>query len=73
MVNENNIALKTRSHFVNSQLFCYLGLDLEVLKALYDLVKEKANKLYMWKGVKWTRLKSAQPGHLKVIVIACIS
>ncbi|CAB4016757.1 Hypothetical predicted protein [Paramuricea clavata] len=43
----------------------YTGLNLEVLKALYDLIKEKANKLYMWKGVKWTRLKNAQPGHLK--------
>ena len=52
--------------------FYHLGLHLEVLKTLYNLVKDKANKLYMWKGVKWTKRKSALPAHLKVFVIACI-
>ena len=30
--------------------FAYLGISIDVLKVLFDFVKEKVNNLYMWKG-----------------------
>ena len=49
--------------------FYQLGLNLGVLQALFNLVKKKADNLYMWKGVKWTRLKGVTAPHLKVITL----
>ena len=49
--------------------FAYLGISIDVLKVLFDFVNEKVNNLYIWKGVKWARLKGVQNRHLKVITV----
>jgi hypothetical protein len=36
-------------------LWNFLGLDLSVLRAIYNLVQEKASRLHMWKGKKKTK------------------
>jgi hypothetical protein len=54
----------SRNNYVFNQIF--LGLDLQVLEALFDLVNVKANNLYMWKGLKYTRLKGVLSAHLQV-------
>ena len=42
------------------------GLDISVVCAIYDLVKEKAARLHMWKGTKSTRRKYKGNKYLRV-------
>jgi hypothetical protein len=45
------------------------GLEKQVFLALFELIKEKASRLYTWKGKRMTRNKSVKNHYLKVIKI----
>ena len=47
-------------------LYIIAGLEIDVLYAIHNLVKEKAGRLHMWKGSKKTRDKHATTQYIKV-------
>jgi hypothetical protein len=49
-------------------IFCVVGLDITIVRALHNLVKRKAARLHMWKGKKNTRTYNTNR-YLKVGII----
>lgn len=48
------------------QLIFTLGLDISVLRAIHNLVQEKASRLHMWKGKKKTKEKFVGKVYIEV-------
>ena len=48
------------------QLIFILGLDISVLRAIHDLVQDKASRLHMWKGKKKTKEKLVGKVYIEV-------
>ena len=61
---KNNAVLKLSLYLMstNNRL---PGLDISVVRAIYDLVKEKAARLHMWKGTKSTSRKYKENKYLR--------
>ena len=60
------------SHLWDQATF-FLGLDISVLRAIHNLVQEKASRLHMWKGKKKTKGKYIGKVYIEVSKVFCIS
>lgn len=79
---ELNIYTPTRSTIVTAQSFCPLlfstysftdiaGMTKECLELIFSEVKEKSERMNMWKGSLKTKSGKIQDKYLKVIIVRC--
>lgn len=63
-----NITILNNTNAFNIHFICK-GLEIKVLHALHDLVKEKSLRMHMWKGEKKTNKKCISKQYIKVSCI----